>query len=385
MNFQLVLRRNIQLININKRFIRGRINNIKDNSHNDIKDFLNNNNEVKMENKKQYLKEINFSHIPIEKQAIIFCPGQGAQTVGMLEKTKKENPKALKLFDEASEILGYDLQKVIDNGPDTKLNQTIYTQPAILVSTIVGYENLKLIRPDINDYLTHIAGFSVGEYSAAVISGMLTFPNAVKIVKARAEAMHKCCQYTSSKMIVVSTKASSRLGDLMDDALKFATEINGVPLCEIANILYTGHKVVGMSDDCYEYIKKYSEDYDVKLGKILSVGGAFHTRLMSDAVNELKPLFKNLDVEVPFCNIYSNFTGKIMERKKRQIRVNLLNQICNPVKWEQIQQLIYRQHEKENERYIFPTYYEVGPGKTLGAMWYKISKKAFKNYFHISC
>ncbi|CEF62307.1 Malonyl-CoA-acyl carrier protein transacylase, mitochondrial [Strongyloides ratti] len=135
------------------------------------------------EEEKKRLDEINFDHIPIEKQVVIFCPGQGAQTVGMLEETKKNNPKALQLFDKASEILGYDLQSVIDKGPASKLNQTIYTQPAIVVSSLVAYENLKLLRPDVEETLTHIAGFSVGEYTAAVISGILSFSDALKIIK----------------------------------------------------------------------------------------------------------------------------------------------------------------------------------------------------------
>uniref|UniRef100_A0A0N5BQA1 PKS_AT domain-containing protein n=1 Tax=Strongyloides papillosus TaxID=174720 RepID=A0A0N5BQA1_STREA len=338
-----------------------------------------------IDDKDRPLKEIDFSHIPIERQAVIFCPGQGAQTVGMLEKTKKENPKALKLLDEASQILGYNLQEIIDKGPSTKLNQTIYTQPAIVVSSLVAYENLKILRPDIEDTLTHIAGFSVGEYTAAVISGMLSFEKAMEIIKARAEAMHRCCQYTKSVMIVVSTKASSRLEDLMRDSNAFAVEVNGVPLCEVANILFCGHKVVGMSEDAYKYFSKYAADYDVKLGKVLQVEGAFHTRLMSEAVEELKPLFQDLKLETPFCNVYSNLTGGVMERRQAAMKRALLNQICNPVKWETIQQYIYRKHQKVNGKHLFPMYFEVGPGKSLGAMWAHTSKKAYKNYHHISC
>uniref|UniRef100_A0A0K0FSI1 PKS_AT domain-containing protein n=1 Tax=Strongyloides venezuelensis TaxID=75913 RepID=A0A0K0FSI1_STRVS len=338
-----------------------------------------------IDDKNKPLKEIDFSHIPIERQAVIFCPGQGAQTVGMLEKTKKENPKSLKLLDEASQILGYNLQEIIDNGPSTKLNQTIYTQPAIVVSSLIAYENLKILRPDIEETLTHVAGFSVGEYTAAVISGILSFEKALEIVKARAEAMHKCCQFTRSMMIVVSTKASSRLEDLMRDSNAFATEVNGVPLCEIASFLFCGHKVIGMSEDAYKFFSKYASDYDVTLGKVLQVEGAFHTRLMSKAVTEIKPLFEDLKLEMPFCNVYSNVTGKVMERKYNSIRWPLLNQICNPVKWETIQQYIYRKNQKVNGKHLFPMYFEVGPGKSLGAMWARTSKKAYQNYRHISC
>uniref|UniRef100_A0A0K0EMZ7 PKS_AT domain-containing protein n=1 Tax=Strongyloides stercoralis TaxID=6248 RepID=A0A0K0EMZ7_STRER len=335
--------------------------------------------------KRQRVDQIDFSHIPIEKQVVIFCPGQGTQTVGMLKKTKEENPKALRLVEEASEILGYNLQKLIDEGPSSKLNQTIYTQPAVVVSSMVGYENLKLLRPGVEESLTSIAGYSVGEYTAAIISGVLSFSDAIKIIKIRSEVMHKCCQYTPSKMIVVSVKAQSKLPQLLIDSKSFATENNDVPLCEVASDLFTGHKVIGMSNGCYEYFNKYASNYDVKLGKELAVEGAFHTRLMSEAVEELTSAFNDINVEEPFCNFYSNLTGKVMPRKKNLIKKCLVNQVCNPIKWEQIQQLIYRNHKKVNEKYSFPMYFEVGPGRTLGAMWANISKKAYKNYVHISC
>uniref|UniRef100_A0AC35TG77 PKS_AT domain-containing protein n=1 Tax=Rhabditophanes sp. KR3021 TaxID=114890 RepID=A0AC35TG77_9BILA len=331
------------------------------------------------------LKKLNFDHIPIEQQATIFFPGQGAQFVGMLEKTKKQNPKALELFERASAILGYDLLKVIDDGPSTKLTQTLYCQPAMVVSSLVGYENLKLERPNITETVTSMAGFSVGEYAAAIASEMMSFEDGIQFVKRRAEAMDKCCQLTASKMVVISVKADSRLQALIETARAFATEAGEVPLCETSIYLFTGHQVLGMSECCYDFISKNHTNYNVKVIKELPVAGAFHTRLMSEAVNELKIEASKLNVNYPICNMYSNYTGALFERKKRSIRNNLLHQICGPVKWEQIQQLIYRNHEKVNGTYSFPMYYEVGPGKSLGAMWANVSKKAFKNYKHISC
>ncbi|CEF62306.1 Malonyl-CoA-acyl carrier protein transacylase, mitochondrial [Strongyloides ratti] len=186
-------------------------------------------------------------------------------------------------------------------------------------------------------------------------------------------------------MIVVSTTAKSDLFGLMKGSLKFATEINGVPLCEIANILFVGHKVIGMSNDCYNFFSKYAKDYNVKLIKELAVEGAFHTRLMSEAVPQIKLTMKNVTFQKPFCNMYSNLTGKVMCRKTTYIRESLATQVCNPVKWEQIQQLIYKNHKIVNEKHLFPMYFEIGPGQTLGALWAKISKKAYKNYVHISC
>ena len=126
--------------------------------------------------------------------------------------------KSKELFDKSAEVLGYDLLKICTEGPKTKLDQTIYCQPAIFVASLAAFEKLKTERPELEDKLTDTAGFSVGEYAAMVAAGVLSFEDALKVVKIRAEAMHECNQRVASGMITVKVNASSKLDEAMAEA-----------------------------------------------------------------------------------------------------------------------------------------------------------------------
>ncbi|KAK0424022.1 hypothetical protein QR680_008460 [Steinernema hermaphroditum] len=329
---------------------------------------------------KRKIHSIDFSHIPIEDQVVVLFPGQGAQHVKMGSKVY-DCEASKKLFDNASEVLGYDLYALCQEGPSTKLNQTIYSQPAVFVSSLAAMEKLRTEQPDIDDRLTEVAGFSVGEYAALVVGGCLSFEDAMKIVKVRAEAMHECCQLIASGMMTVRVNASSRLKEAMFDARQVAEEKNELSICEDANFLFCQHRVVGGSETCLSFLETNAKKYNFDVLKRLAVGGAFHTRLMNDALGSVKQVLKEVKLEPPRLNVYSNYTGKVYPRKLGEIRECLTKQINNPVKWEQIQQVLYRKHED----YKFPNFIEVGPGRQLGSMLIHVSKKAYKSYTNYPC
>lgn len=323
---------------------------------------------------------IDFSHLPIEEHVVVLFPGQGAQFVGMGQKVI-EVPAAKRVFDEASEVLGYDMLKVCQEGPKQKLEQTLYCQPAVVTSSVAAFEALKASDPSIEEHLTDTAGFSVGEYAALVAGQVLSFGDAIRIVKTRAEAMSECAKLVKSGMVTIRVNGASKLDKAMTDARKIAVENRELDVCEVANYLYCGVRVIGGSETCLKFLEENQTKYNIQVLKRLSVSAAFHTRQMENAVEKVARAFKNVEMHRPVCNVYSNYTGKVMSSKKADVRGAVAKQVNSPVRWEQIQQILFRKHQNE----VFPRFYEVGPGRQLGAMLFQTSKKAHKNYTHFSC
>ncbi|TKR96913.1 hypothetical protein L596_010862 [Steinernema carpocapsae] len=320
--------------------------------------------------RKPKIHNIDFSHLPIQEQVVLLFPGQGAQHLKMGSKVY-DCPGAKTLYEKAAEVLGYDLYQLCQEGPSTKLNQTVFCQPAVFVSSLAALEKLKTEQPDIDDRLTTLPASA----------GVVTFEEALQLVKVRAEAMHECCQRIASGMVTIRVNAKSRLLEALFDARQVAREKYELDICEDANFLFCGHRVIGGTETCLAYLEENAAKYDIHVLKRLSVGGAFHTHLMVPAEEPVKEAVKGIDLQLPRVNIYSNYTGRVYVRTKRDIRENIVKQISNPVKWEQIQQVLYRKHED----YKFPNFFEVGPGRQLGAMLLQTSKKAYKCYTSYPC
>uniref|UniRef100_A0A915PPU9 HORMA domain-containing protein n=1 Tax=Setaria digitata TaxID=48799 RepID=A0A915PPU9_9BILA len=323
--------------------------------------------------------KLDFSQIPIEEQVVVLFPGQGTQHVGMGTKVLDCN-KAVDVYKEASEILQYDLLKLCLEGPKSKLDQTLYCQPAVFVSSLAAWEKAKAEDETLTVRLTEVAGFSVGEFAALVLAEILSFEDALRLVKIRAEAMHQCSLRQSSGMLAIRVNAATRLEEALEEAKTYASEKDTFPVCEVANYLFCGMKVIGATENCIRFLENNQEKYVFQIVKRLAVSGAFHTTLMKDAADTLKIALKDVKInQQPRINIYSNYTGKLHIYREKQIREAIIRQVCSPVKWEQIQQLLHAKHQD----YKFPTYMEVGPGKQLGTMLLKISKKAYNSY--VSC
>ncbi|CAD6194428.1 unnamed protein product [Caenorhabditis auriculariae] len=335
------------------------------------RELLKERNKVRYGNKRKATSGIAFTHIPIEKHVVLLFPGQGAQFVGMGEKLESI-PEAKKVFDTASEVLGYDMLELCKKGPKTKLDQTLYCQPSVVTCGVAAFEAFKAQEPGVAEFITDVAGFSVGEYAALVAGDMMSFEDVIKIVKVRAEAMHECGQLIRSGMATVRVKAASRLEEAMQDARDVAKEKGELDVCEIANFLFCGVRVIGGSETCLKFLEEHQNEYQFQVVKRLAVSAAFHTRQMDDAVVKVRTAVARAELKYPACNVYSNYTGHIFPAKKGEIRAALAKQVNNPVKWEQIQQLLYRKKQED----LFPRFVEVGPGRQLGAMLLQTSKKA---------
>ncbi|VDO25993.1 unnamed protein product [Onchocerca flexuosa] len=341
----------------------------------------------KTDDRRRNAWKLDFSHIPIEEQVVVLFPGQGAQYVGIGKKVM-DCGRAIDVYKKASEILQYDLLKLCLEGPKSKLDQTVYCQPAVFVSSLAAWEKAKTEDETLNGRTTDVAGFSVGEFAALVLSEVLSFEDgklknfytALRLIKIRAEAMQECSLRQHSGMITVRVNAATRLEEALEDAKTYASEKEELPICEVANYLFCGVKVIGASESCIDFLNNNQEKYVFQVIKRLAVNSAFHTILMKNAADTLKNALKDIKInEQPRTNVYSNYTGKLHIYKEKQIREAIVKQVYSPVKWEQIQQLLHAKHKD----FKFPTFMEVGPGKQLGAILLKISKKAYKNY--VSC
>uniref|UniRef100_A0A915E2J2 Malonyl-CoA:ACP transacylase (MAT) domain-containing protein n=1 Tax=Ditylenchus dipsaci TaxID=166011 RepID=A0A915E2J2_9BILA len=329
---------------------------------------------------KSMTKVLKFDHIPIAEQVVVMFPGQGAQHLRMGEKVI-DHPSSAALFEEASEFLQYNLLDICRKGPKSTLDQTIYCQMAVFVSSMAALEKLKAVQPGLADRITDAAGFSIGEYCALTSSGAISFQDALKVIKVRAEGMHECSQIASSGMMTVRTTAVSNLDLAMFEARKEAKEKYEWAICDVANYLYCGVKVVGGTNICLDYLESNANRLQYQVIKRLPVSGAFHTLLMAPAQQKVEEVLANITINIPKINIYSNFSGKLYPQNEAKIRSYLVKQISNPVKWEQIIQLLFRKHQD----YVFPSYFEVGPGRQLGTILAQVSTKAYKNYVHHPC
>jgi len=307
------------------------------------------------------------------KTSVILFPGQGSQFVGMGEKLLPF-PGVQDMFDEASSILGYDLLDLCLKGPKEKLDQTIYCQPAVLVSSLAGIERLKEEHPEALENCVATAGFSVGEFSALVLSGVLSFPDAVKLVKVRAEAMQQAAEAVSSGMLTVIVNRRSELKEAMKMSKEYCVKRHQInePICKVANFLFPGCKVLAGHSEALEFIQTNAKEFHLMRARRIAVSGAFHTKLMNPAKKPFQSAFRDVNLGTPKIMTFSNVTGDPYHPKTDYEKV-LGEQMVRPVRWEQIIHNIYKRPQGEE----FPYTYEVGPGKQMATLLKHINQKAF--------
>lgn len=289
-------------------------------------------------------------------------PGQGTQYVGMCG----DSPD-LQLFSIASEILGYDLLNLCQNGPIEQLNQTIYSQPAILVCSLSAMTKLERENPMAIETSVSAAGFSVGEYTALVHAGVISFEDTVKLVKVRAEAMQIACDDVKSQMATVLYGADSKLRmstasilclnkllnslQILFTFLAFALEMAREwasreyriekPVCAVTSHLFPHGKVVGGHTECIQFLQQNGKDFNLRKVKVLPVSGAFHTELMQPAETAVKMMLKDIHIQHPRIPVFSNVTGN-RYHSEAQVRKLLPKQITRPVLWEQTLHSIFK-------------------------------------------
>ncbi|XP_065210788.1 probable malonyl-CoA-acyl carrier protein transacylase, mitochondrial isoform X2 [Planococcus citri] len=303
--------------------------------------------------------------------SIILFPGQGSQYVGMGADLLKF-PAARDIFDAASEILKYDILKLMLNGPESKLNETMYCQPAVVVCSLAAIEKLKEERPSALESCIATAGFSVGEITALTFAGVFSFGDAIKLVRARAEAMQLASEMAPGGMATVMYRHDTKLNEALKKAKEWCLD-KGIehPECSIANYLNPDMKVVAGHLEAVEFLERNYREFRIKKIKRIPVSGAFHTDLMKPAVEPFQVALKNVEMSEPYCFIYSNVDGK-RYRSPDDIRKKLPEQIYRPMQWEQMIQRMY----KRSKDIEIPKTFTCGPGTSLKTMLRDINNRA---------
>ena len=285
-------------------------------------------------------------------KAYVF-PGQGAQFSGMGLDLYNQSDIAKELFDSANSILGFKITETMFNGSSEELKQTKVTQPAIFLHSVILAKILgDNFKPEM------VAGHSLGEFSALVSTGVISFEDGLKLVSKRATAMQKACDIQKSTMAAV-------LG--LEDSIveKVCDSIDGVVVA--ANYNCPGQLVIsGEINAINEACEKLKEN-GARRALVLPVGGAFHSPLMSPAKEELEKAIKNTIFHKPSCPIYQNVTASAV-MDENEIKNNLISQLTSPVRWTHtIQQMV----EDGASEFI-----EVGPGKVLQGLVKKINRES---------
>lgn len=284
--------------------------------------------------------------------AYIF-PGQGAQFTGMGLDLYEQSAEAQELFEQANNILGFNITDIMFEGSADDLKETKVTQPAIFLHSVILAKTLgDSFKPDM------VAGHSLGEFSALVANGTLNFEDGLKLVSQRAMAMQKACELQPSTMAAV-------LG-LNDDIVeKVCASTNGIVVA--ANYNCPGQLVISGEIEAINAACETLKGEGARRALVLPVGGAFHSPLMEPAREELAAAIENTSFNKPNCPIYQNVTANAVT-DENAIKTNLISQLTAPVRWTQsVQQMI------TDGATLFT---EVGPGKVLQGLVKKINRES---------
>ena len=288
------------------------------------------------------------------KHAFVF-PGQGAQFPGMGKNHYDNSSFAKKIFEQANDILDFRISDVMFSGTEEDLRQTKITPPAIFLHSIIAYKSIGNAKPDM------VAGHSLGEFSALVANGTLSFESALQLVSLRAQAMQKACEMAPSTMAAVLGLADEKVEEVCKEISKETGEIV-VP----ANYNCPGQLVISGSVKGVELACEKLKAAGAKRALVLPVGGAFHSPLMEPARQELKQAIQSTNFHAPSCPVYQNVAAKgVIDRD--EIKQNLIDQLTGAVKWTQCVQAMIADGANK--------FTECGPGKVLQGLILKINKE----------
>jgi [acyl-carrier-protein] S-malonyltransferase len=285
----------------------------------------------------------------MSKHAFVF-PGQGSQFEGMGKDLYESSDSAKELFEKANEILGFRITDIMFDGSAEELKRTDVTQPAIFIhSVIMAKEMGDAFKPDM------VAGHSLGEFSALVTVGVLTFEDGLRLVHQRALAMQEACELEPGTMAAVLALAD-------EDVERVCSETGGVVVA--ANYNCPGQLVISGSVDAVTRACEGMKAAGAKRALLLPVGGAFHSPLMEPAREKLASAIESTHFNEPICPIYQNVTAGA-EISPSKIKENLVAQLTAPVRWTQSVRNMKADGAVE--------FTEVGPGKVLQGLIAKIA------------
>lgn len=284
-------------------------------------------------------------------RAYIF-PGQGAQFTGMGKDLYENSPLAREYFEKANEILGYRITDLMFEGTSEDLRQTMVTQPAVFLHSVISAIALgDKFKPDM------VAGHSLGEFSALVAAGALTFEEGLRLVYARAMAMQKACEKEPSTMAAVLGLDDETVEEVCD-------EVNKEYIVVAANYNSPGQLVISGSIEGIDKACELLKQRGAKRALKLPVGGAFHSPLMEPARQELQAAIEKAVVSTPVCPVYQNVNAN-PQTDPESIKKNLIAQLTAPVRWTQTVKNMINDGADE--------FIELGPGDVLKGLVKKVN------------
>lgn len=282
---------------------------------------------------------------------VYIFPGQGAQYVGMGKDLYESNPQAKEMFERANELLGFRITDIMFDGTADDLKQTKVTQPAVFLHSVILAKTLG-VEP------SAVAGHSLGEFSALVVSGALSFEEGLMLVSKRAMAMQRACEICAGTMAAVLNLPNEVVEQVCD-------EVEGVVVA--ANYNCPGQLVISGEVKAVEEACVKLKEAGARRALVLPVGGAFHSPLMEPARKELEEAISVASFNTPTCPIYQNVDA-LPHTSPEEIKQNLIAQLTAPVRWTQIVEQMVADGYAE--------YTELGPGTVLQGLVRKIAADA---------
>jgi [acyl-carrier-protein] S-malonyltransferase len=296
----------------------------------------------------------------VSKIALLF-PGQGAQQLGMGRGLVERFPEAKSYFDRASAVLGYDLFELCLNGPEDKLNATNHSQPALFVHSVASLASLLASKPDLMDSVVHVAGLSLGEYSALAAAGVVSFEDGVRLVQERGLAMQSAAEAVPSGMASVIGFSVEQVQELCDKA-RLDNEI-----LQVANLLCPGNIAISGHVASLQKAESVAAEMGATRFIRLSVAGAFHTAIMNSASERLKQALKNVEMKDASVGLISNVDAS-NHTEPADFRDLLSRQLVSPVRWEDSLRAMLASGVDQ--------FYEIGSGRVLAGTLKRVDRKA---------